>query len=406
MRPLDIAIAGCGPAGLAAALCLSRDGHRITLFDQFDTPGPVGSGLMLQETGLAVLGELGLRDRMVALGRRIDRLLGQHATSGRVVLDVRYKAFADGLHGVAVHRAALFHVLFDAARQAGLQVMGAHIVEGAQQDQAGKVYLRIREKGRQGPFDLVIDALGARSRLRPGGKAGADFNPLAYGALWTTLPWPGAPFSEHHLEQRYERASVMIGVLPVGMRHEGDDAQVTFFWSIKPDDYERWRAAGLDAWKGQVRRLWPQTDGLLQQIKTPDQLVMARYSHHTMRHPVSGSIVHIGDSAHAASPQLGQGANMALLDAWALAAALRGADNIAHGLARYAASRAMHVRLYQALTWMFTPFYQSDSRVLPLIRDLLVAPAARMPLVPAFLAQLVAGLLGNPLKSLGLEAST
>jgi 2-polyprenyl-6-methoxyphenol hydroxylase-like FAD-dependent oxidoreductase len=34
--PLDVAIAGCGPAGLATALFLSRAGHRVTLFDQFD----------------------------------------------------------------------------------------------------------------------------------------------------------------------------------------------------------------------------------------------------------------------------------------------------------------------------------------------------------------------------------
>ncbi|WP_290483377.1 FAD-dependent oxidoreductase, partial [Hyphomonas sp. UBA3601] len=56
-----IAIAGAGIGGLAAAALLARAGHDVTVYDQFDAPGPVGSGLILQETGLTILGELGLR---------------------------------------------------------------------------------------------------------------------------------------------------------------------------------------------------------------------------------------------------------------------------------------------------------------------------------------------------------
>ncbi|TGS00529.1 FAD-dependent oxidoreductase, partial [Mesorhizobium sp. M2E.F.Ca.ET.209.01.1.1] len=37
----DIAIAGAGPAGLAAALYLKRAGHKVTIFERFDEPKPV-----------------------------------------------------------------------------------------------------------------------------------------------------------------------------------------------------------------------------------------------------------------------------------------------------------------------------------------------------------------------------
>ncbi|WP_435053611.1 FAD-dependent oxidoreductase [Mesorhizobium australicum] len=43
----DIAIAGAGPAGLAAALYVKRAGHRVTIFERFEEPRPVGSGLIL-----------------------------------------------------------------------------------------------------------------------------------------------------------------------------------------------------------------------------------------------------------------------------------------------------------------------------------------------------------------------
>ena len=43
---LRIAIVGAGPAGLAAALLLSRDGHRVEILEKFDAPKPLGSGLI------------------------------------------------------------------------------------------------------------------------------------------------------------------------------------------------------------------------------------------------------------------------------------------------------------------------------------------------------------------------
>ena len=79
MRALDIAVAGCGPGGMAAALLLARDRHRVTIFARFVAPRPLGSGLMIQPTGLAVLRELGLADTLLAHGARIDRLSARPA---------------------------------------------------------------------------------------------------------------------------------------------------------------------------------------------------------------------------------------------------------------------------------------------------------------------------------------
>src|SRR5690349_16174673 len=114
MRKLDIAICGCGPAGLAAALLLHRASHRVQIFERFEQPKPVGSGLILQPTGLAVLRELQLLDRIVSLGARIERLFGRAVPSNRVVLNVRYSALGTGWRAIGTHRAALFDALHEA----------------------------------------------------------------------------------------------------------------------------------------------------------------------------------------------------------------------------------------------------------------------------------------------------
>ena len=385
---MHIAICGAGPAGLAAALALHRQGHCITLFDQFERPQPLGSGLILQPTGLAVLDWLGLGQRIRSLGARIDRLHGKASGSGRTVLDVRYAALGTA-RGLAVHRAALFNVLHDAVTAAGLNMKTSSLISGLDE-----TTLILNQRAREGPFDLVIDALGSRSPLIPH-ASGPDYrNRLDYGALWASLPWPGAPFDEHALEQRYDKASVMIGVLPIGCQREGGVKQTAFFWSLKTGDFDAWRRAGLDCWKEQVSKLWPETSIVLETITSGDQMVLASYDHHTLALPFGKRLAFIGDSAHATSPQLGQGANMALLDVMALTTALEQSADLQTALITYARNRRIHVKLYQGLSRVFTPFYQSNSVVLPLMRDHLVASLSRLPLAQRLLANIVCGKLG------------
>ncbi len=398
MGPLDIAIAGCGPAGMAAALLLHRDGHRVVIFERFDTPRPVGSGIILQPTGLAVLAALGLKDEVAASGARIDRLYG--VSNGSTVLDVRYAALASG-HGVGIHRATLFSTLYAAVRAEGIPIETGRILTGVSDGE--RRTLSFEGGARAGPFDLVIDALGAQSALAQSALAPATGRPLAYGALWASLDWPEeAGFEPAALQQRYRAASVMAGVLPIGTPPGALRPQAAFFWSLRQDALEAWRAAGLKAWKAQVLALWPQTAPLLEQIHAPEQLTFARYAHRTDPAPVQAGLIRIGDSWHSTSPQLGQGANMALLDAYALALALRGPGGLAEGLERAVRLRRGHVRLYQLMSWLFTPVYQSDGRLIPLLRDRVAGPLSRLWPAPPLLAAMVAGLVGDPLKRLGL----
>lgn len=397
MQRKSIAVAGCGPAGLAAALFLNAQGHDVLLLERFEAPKPLGSGLMLQATGLGVLAQLGLSEAIHARGARIARLDGRLAASGRQVLEVEYRALAPEAYGFAVHRASLFGVLHQAVIAAGIPIRTSFDVAATRLDGARRVV--ISTAGEElGPFDLVVDALGSRSPL-PAEIFGRSFiHPLPYGALWATLKWPeNASYSGDALEQRYEAARIMAGILPIGRREPDGAKEVAFFWSLKAADYDGWRQGGLDRWKADVLRIWPATEQVLAQIHDPDQLTFARYGHHTLPRATGPGIAFVGDCAHSASPQLGQGANMALLDAAALSEAFAQADDIATALDRFAAYRRRHIVTYQVLTWLFTPFYQSDSAVLPMLRDHLLAPLSKIPPVQRLLARLVAGILIPPI---------
>lgn len=377
----EIAIAGCGVAGLACATLLTRQGARCVVYDKLDAPRPLGSGLILQPVGLNVLDRIGAGARLRALGAPIARLYG--LSGRRVVLDVRYADRGRAAQmGLGVHRGALFEALFDAAREAGVAFETGREILAA----SGGV-LTFADGRRSPRFDLVIDALGAWSPLS---RRAA---PLDFGALWANLDWIEG-FDARALEQRYEGAHKMAGVLPIGRVRTDAPHQAAYFWSLRRDAYAAWRAAPLEAWKHQARTLWPETTLYLDHIRAHDDLVFASYAHRTLADPVGPRIAHVGDAWHCTSPQLGQGANMALLDALALAHAFESQTNLDAALGEYARLRAWHVRLYQTASFLFTPAYQSDSRAYAWVRDWLMAPLARTPPAPWLAAKLVAGELG------------
>lgn len=396
-----IAICGAGPAGLAMALMLRRDGHEIDLIERFDEPSPVGSGLILQPTGLSVLDGLGLYDGIRALGHRIDRLWGTDVHSGRAVLDVRYDAGPGGRFGLAVQRSTLFSTLHDAVAAQGIPILTGRAVTGVR-DASGMPVLLLADGSELGPYRLVIDATGARSQLMSQLCTRDQSRELAYGAFWATLDAAAMPYAPNALEQRYDKARVMIGVLPVGRQAPDGRDRIAFFWSQKIEEAEGVKAMGLEAWKRRISGYWPETRPMLDEISDWDQLTLARYHHRTLRRPVAGRVVFIGDAAHCTSPQLGQGANMALLDAAALAGALSRATDLDGALEAYCRARRYHVRLFQLLSRMFTPFYQGDSAALAFIRDQVVSTLARIHPAPRLLASIVAGTLLDPFRAAGV----
>ncbi|MBM7068760.1 NAD(P)/FAD-dependent oxidoreductase [Actibacterium sp. 188UL27-1] len=388
---MKIGIAGAGIGGLAAAALLARDGHQVTIFDQFDQPRPVGSGLVIQPVGQHVLDIAGAGDAARAKGAQIHQMLGLEVIHQKPVLDVTYDPAGQGHHGLAIHRASLFDALLDAVSVAETDLQPSSRIIATHLGSEGR-RLEHADGTQSQAFDLVIDASGATSALSPlRGKT------LPYGAIWGTVPWPdGTDLPPTQLSQRYRYAEHMIGVLPIGALPGADTPMAAIFWSMPEGDHDTWRAAPLDQWKAEAMTLWPAMAPFLETVQRHDDMTMARYTHGTLNTPVAERLVYLGDAAHRASPQLGQGANMALLDAYALAWSLRQSNDLTNALALYVRTRRWHVRIYQAMSWAFTPQYQSDSRTLPWIRDNIMMPVSRIPPVPRILSALVCGTLVTP----------
>jgi 2-polyprenyl-6-methoxyphenol hydroxylase-like FAD-dependent oxidoreductase len=208
--------------------------------------------------------------------------------------------------------------------------------------------------------------------------------------MWCLLPTDGWPHLAE-LRQRYDGTRTMLGVLPVGTRPDLAGRWLTFYYSLAGARIDAFDTAALAKMQSDVAALWPELAERTRALIDPTQLNRARYRDVVMRKPWHGSTVLIGDAAHGMSPQLGQGVNMALLDAEALAGALRTHTDVAHALAHYARSRASHVAVYQTLSRWLTPLFQSDATLLGTLRDRAFGPIGRLPLARREMLKILTG---------------
>ena len=386
MHPLDFGIGGGGFAGAAAALLLSRAGHRATLYEAVEHPAPVGAGILLQPTGQRVLQHLGLLESVAARAARVDELRCRTAAR-RQIFHLRYAESAPGRVGFGLHRGVLFEALLSAVRDTATELrLGVEVV--ALEDEA---WLRDAAGRRHGPHDVIVVAQGARSALRAQLFPEARDVPYPWGALWFVAEDPGATF-EGELHQVVASPRKMAGFLPTGRGPGAGGVNLTsMFWSLPVAEVDAWRAAGLAPWKAEILRFEPRAEALLAQIQRPEQVLFAAYRDVRMPRWHRGRVVVIGDAAHAMSPQLGQGSNLALMDALALAEALGEGRDVPSALAAYQRARAPHVRFYEWANRACTPFFQSHSGLHGWLRDALFPISVAVPYVRRRMVQTMCG---------------
>jgi salicylate hydroxylase len=339
-----VTVLGAGVAGLAVARALALRGAKVTVLEQADAIREVGAGLQISPNGAAVLQALGLGPALVAASLRAQAVVLRDGLDGSAVLrmDLARLRPEQGWH--FVHRADLIALLLDGAREAGVTLRLLQKVEAV--DLSGDAPLVRLAPGHAVEAGLLIGADGLHSALRIAlnGVAEPFFtHQVAWRAVIPNDPTDTVEAEVHmgpgrHLVSYPLRGGAWRNIVAVEERRRW----VEEGWSLRDDPMElRLAFAGFS----------PRVKGWLDRVE--DVWLWGLF-----RHPVAqrwfrvlpgGAAAMLGDAAHPTLPFLAQGANMALEDAWALAAALSGHDGDAAALAAYQAARAPRcARIVQA----------------------------------------------------------
>jgi len=387
--PGKIAVVGCGTAGPAAAVLLRRQGHEVTVFERASECRAVGAGFLLQPSGMAVLRELGILEPVLDRAAKVTRL---HVVKpgGRTLFDLDYEDLHPGCFGAGLHRPVLLDQMIGLMAREGVRIeWGSEIVDARRARETWT--LRDAHGNEHHGFVLLIVADGARSRLRDLAATGGINRGYPWGAHWFIGQNNGA-FPENELYQVVRGTRKLCGFLATGRGTSGDDRLVSLFWSVRIDQDEAWRQRPLDEWKQQILDLCPRAAGLLGQITSWDQILLARYGDVRMRRWHGDGIVVLGDAGHAMSPQLGQGVNLALADASCLARCLQTAP-LQDALRRYDRERRWNLWYYQLATRWLTPWFQSDLEPLAPLRDFFFTISQYFPPARRFMTRTMAGMV-------------
>jgi 2-polyprenyl-6-methoxyphenol hydroxylase-like FAD-dependent oxidoreductase len=354
---LDIAIVGSGPTGMAAALFLEREGHRVTLLEKVEDPGPVGAGVLLQPAGMFCLHELGVLQEFLDQGAKIDRLYGVNHKDEEV-LNLNYSDFEAGTYGLGIHRGAIFNILHDKVLKSSIEYRTGSPVDHLERQESGRVTLF--NKGENvGTYDALVLSDGKNSALRRELKVRQKRHDYKWGALWAIVPDRTGKF-QGELKQVYRSTKNIAGMLPIGRHPVSGEASVSLFWSLRKSRLEEWQDMCFEEWKQEVISLYPELVELLNELKSKDDVIFAAYSHIVMDAWHDGNILCIGDAAHAMSPQLGQGVSLGVYDAWTLKECLKSDSSVAEAFADYSRRRGSHIRWMQMMSQVITPMFQSS----------------------------------------------
>ena len=359
---IDIAVIGSGSAGPAAAALLARQGHRVTLYEQAPQMLPVGAGFMLQPSGMEVLQQLGCDEQVIQETQQIDSLYCQ-TTSGKVLIDLHYKDVKEGLFGCGTQRAAFLKILLDVCQKDGVEIIWGCDIQSIALEKNKRILTS--SQGTHGAYDLVLICNGANSTLRSQLPIKQSVKTYPWGALWF-IGKRSPEFSPNQLWQVVEETDVLNGFLPTGTSED----LLSLFYSIPLSEADHIHSLNLQQWKDSIIRTAPKAEPFLKQIHSTEQLQVARYNDVVLSRWHHDHVAVLGDAAHALSPQLGQGVNLALQDAAALAEAIDQNDTLPDALTTYSLNRKKQVKFYQFATRLMTPFFQSHYPPLRLLRDI------------------------------------
>jgi len=346
-KDLRIAIIGGGIGGASAAVALNAKGIRADVYEQAPSLDEVGAGVGIRPPTVRCFKEWGIYEAMEKVTTRSD-FMEIIAGDDQVLIKEAWPVLTDDksdAYARLVHRADLLDTIVGhiPADQLHLDHRCESVIDHGD-------YAEVKfANGKTIEADIVIAADGIRSPVRNHVLDPVEPVYSGYHAHRVLINIDEAlgMASEENIVRIYVDGDNSVYFLPLESRKQVSvDITVPGKFAWRP---EVTKEELMESIKG----FGPTIQKVVENIIFEDIVTRPLCDLEPISKWTTKTVALIGDSAHAMLHNQGQGANMAMQDAEALAKAIVEADTVAEALQKYEEQRKPIAQLYQKLSRLF-----------------------------------------------------
>lgn len=349
-----IGIIGAGPAGLATAIALQKQGIEVHIYERARTFRPIGAGLTLSPNGLRSLAAIDpdIVKQLALQGSQIRRFKVRTARRGWSIITQKMTGEEYDQPFLAVRWFRLQEILRSKLPPNSLH-LNHRFTNFEQNHQSVKLSF---ENHPATIVDLLIGADGIRSTVRQ--QLWGVMSPTYKG--WMT--WRGILKYQHPLLPPHQ-ASVFANKGKIFLIMDNGNGHIS--WSLemisKTSNFSKNSPAvknrviqELAQWHPVVKEIIVLTDeNIIVERPVCQPIMLSQWS--------KNKVTLLGDAAHYMGPHLGQGTNTTFEDVRELSACLSHYDGLEKALEYYEKSRIERTNIVQYRTLfsaaqMFNPF--------------------------------------------------
>jgi 2-heptyl-3-hydroxy-4(1H)-quinolone synthase len=321
-------VVGGGIGGLSLARELTLRGLAVTVLEKAPRIAPVGAGIIMNPNAMGVLERNGLAQ---ALRANAWPYLARDTCDrhGRLLARRDYRPLYDAgklAVGALVHRAHLHEVLFNGVPPGVVRFSSSFrkLVPAGVETEGGESFAA----------DVVVGADGIHSPVRRQlfGEVAPRY--MGYRSHRMVVDNVARVDDFTELLGRGQR----IGLVPIA------PGRIYIWTTFNSPRAPAPELRSADEFRAMFRQFTdPRVVKLFAQIRSPGEIITTDVEELSHEPWVKGRVALLGDSVHAMTPNIGQGAGMAMEDAAVLAEELASSSDISSSLGNYARRRKARV---------------------------------------------------------------
>lgn len=363
-RSKRFAIVGGGIGGLSLAIAMQRKGFHVTVYEHAPSIKPLGAGLVLAANAVKAFMEIGISDDVLRAGSVLKKLRIKDQ-DGNILTETDSEKISEKYNVVnnfTIHRADLHDVLLGQLAKGTLQ-LGKGCVDFVQTSSSVKI---IFQDGSSAEADYVIACDGVHSVFRK--KLVPESHPRYAGYTCWRAVMDNVPSSVDLTETSETWGpGCRFGIVPVSKNR--------LYWfaciNAKENDPVK-RAYGITELLTHFDKFHSPIPEILRHTKN-DQLIWNDIIDvKPLKQFAFGRIVLLGDAAHATTPNMGQGACMAIEDAAILANTLANSPSVEEAFSTFERKRIKRTTTIVKNSWQLGRVAQWRNPLLITFRNILL----------------------------------